>query len=206
VRDGQGSPGLHGQRHGHRGQREHGATAAQARTWARCRAGHLRQFGGPALVVAGFRAGVAAGQPVRGRLPVRRGQLGAQASLGQLPVQGASRPAMHDELVAGSDDEQPGRPAFGDGTWPGAECLGRHRHPEHRRADQQGPGRGAEPAEQVTEHQVAGRRGDLLGGRLGELRGFGPRHVRPGGDRGLDPAGQVLVAPAPERMDRDVRW
>ena len=52
-------------------------------------------------MVAGFREGGTAGQPVRGRVPVRRGQLSAQAGLGQLSVQGASRPAMYDELVAG---------------------------------------------------------------------------------------------------------
>ena len=197
MRDGQGASGLHGQGDGHGGQREHGATPAQARPGAWRGAGHPGQFGGLALVITGFRGRGTAGQPVRGRLPVRRRQLGAQAGLGQLSVQGASRPTVYGKLVAGADHEQPGRLAFGDGTGPGAERLGRHRHPEHRRADQQGPGRGAEPAEQVAEHQVAGHRGDLLGGCLGELGGFGPRHVRPGRDRGLDPAGQVLVALAP---------
>ena len=97
-------------------------------------------LGGPALVVAGFRAGGAAGQPVRGRLPVRRSRAGARGR--PRPAAGAGAPAVQRCTPSSSPGTMTSSPAASHSAMDQAARRAPRPPPAPgHRARQQGPGR-----------------------------------------------------------------
>ena len=129
------------------------------------------------------------------------GELLAEADLTQAAVQLARGPAVHEQLTAGTGGQQACGLALGDVPRPASQDPGRDRRAEDGRADQQGPGPGAQPVKQLAEQLITHGQGDQLRGRPGELGGFGPvggadpvHLAGPRLNRGRDAAGHLAEA------------